>query len=462
MPSLYTKTTRSNTLIKLLIFIIALSLFSSCKKSNDVAVTQNKNAEIAIQWADMTLATIKASLFKSPTYSSRSLGYLGLTMYECIVHSDPTLRSMSGQLNGLNNLPLPSPGVDYYWSLALNAGQDTLLKLLYPLNENLGAINTKSIDSLANLIALEERKTVSSSVATASEKIGIDIALAIYNWSLTDGGHKGFNRNFDPNFVFPSGPSYWVPPVAGQTVSRYPLHPFWGNNRTFIPANSIIPVPAIVPYSNDPSSAYYKLYNDVYVKNKILTDAEKNIAAWWADDPSETFSPPGHSYNLTTIAIKNANASLAKAAEAYARTGMAVADAFINCWKAKVTYFNERPSSFVRANIDATWKQYWPEPPFPAFPSGHSTQGAAAATVLTDVFGDNFSFSDNSHTGEWRYVPVAVQLNFTRSFNSFWDMAVECAYSRFLGGIHTVQDNQTGLDEGKLIGQNVNKLNWRK
>jgi hypothetical protein len=41
-------------------------------------------------------------------------------------------------------------------------------------------------------------------------------------------------------------------------------------------------------------------------------------------------------------------------------------------------------------------------------------------------------------------------------------MAVECAYSRFLGGIDTTQDNQVGLDEGKLIGQNVNKLNWRK
>ncbi len=462
MQSLYKKTIRFSILIKLSIFLIGSLLLSTCKKHNDVIIIQQEDAEIAMQWADMTLATIKSSFFKSPTYSSRSLGYMGLAMYECMVHSDPTLRSMGGQLTGLNNLPQPSAGVEYFWPLALNAGQDTLLKLLYPRNENLDDAHTTTIDSLANVIAEKQRKDISSAVVTASEKIGIDIALAIYNWSVTDGGHKGFNRNFDPNYVFPSGPSYWVPPVAGQTVSRYPLHPYWGNNRPFVPANNVIPVPAIVPYSKDPSSAYYKLYNDVYVKNKILTDAEKNIAAWWADDPSETFSPPGHSYNLTTIAIKKANANLPRAGEAYARTGMAVADAFINCWKAKVTYFNERPSSYVRANIDATWTQYWPEPPFPAFPSGHSTQGAAAAIVLTDVFGDNFSFTDNSHTGESRSVPVGVQLNFIRSFNNFWDMAVECAYSRFLGGIHTTQDNQVGLDEGKLIGQNVNKLNWRK
>jgi hypothetical protein len=89
-----------------------------------------------------------------------------------------------------------------------------------------------------------------------------------------------------------------------------------------------------------------------------------------------------------------------------------------------------------------------------------STGGAAA--VLTDVFGDNFSFSDNSHTGESRSVPVSVQLNSTRSFNSFGDTAVECTYRRFLGSIHTTRDNRVGLDEGKLIGQNINKLNWRK
>jgi hypothetical protein len=461
MQSPSKKTICSIHFIELLIFLIGSSLFSSCKKNNDVTHL-NEDAAIAVQWADMTLTTIKSSFFKSPTYSSRSLGYMGLAMYECIVHGDPSLRSMSGQLNGLNNLPLPSQGVSYDWPLALNAGQDTLLKLLYPRNENLDAENTRLIDTLANLIAEKRRKDLSADVVAASEKIGINIAVAIYNWSLTDGGHQGFKRNFDPSFPFPSGPSYWVPPVGGQTVSQYPLHPHWGNNRTFVPANAMIPVPAIVPYSNNSSSAYYKLYNDVYVKNKILTDAEKNIAAWWADDPSETFSPPGHSYNLTTIAVKKANAGLAKAAEAYARTGMAVADAFIECWKAKYTYFNERPSSYVRATIDANWRQYWPEPPFPAFPSGHSTQGAAAATVLADVFGNNFSFIDNSHTGESRTVPAPVQLNFTRNFTSFWAMAEECAYSRFLGGIHTNQDNQVGLDQGKLIGQNVNKLNWRK
>lgn len=152
-----------------------------------------------------------------------------------------------------------------------------------------------------------------------------------------------------------------------------------------------------------------------------------------------------------------------KAAETYARTGMSVADAFIMCWKTKTNYFNERPSSYVRKYIDPSWVQFWPEPPFPAFPSGHSIQSAAAATVLTDLFGSNFSFTDSAHVGYRRYDDIRfLNLRYpARSFSSFWEAADECAYSRFLGGIHTQQDNDVGQQLGKVVGANVNSLQWR-
>src|SRR6478672_3684697 len=79
------------------------------------------DATIARQWADMTLYTfIKGK--NTPTYSSRSLGYIGLTMYECVVHVDPAYRSMQGQLTGLSSLPQPEPNVSYEWRLVLNSG----------------------------------------------------------------------------------------------------------------------------------------------------------------------------------------------------------------------------------------------------------------------------------------------------------------------------------------------------
>ncbi len=452
----------------LLVLMATTMFFPSCKKNDvisfqDIPVLSQQPADVAVKWADMTLYTIRYSGFNTPTYSSRSLGYLGLALYESIVPGDSTHRSLSGQLNGLS-LPMAEAGKSYHWILSLNAAQDTLLKLLYPVPGNSHRAIHERIDSLYQSVYKEQSKGISPETIERSIQFGKAVAMAIYNWSSSDGGDNAFARNFDPNYIFPSGPSYWIPPSRGQTISLFPLHPHWGNNRTFLLGNSTIPVSPILPFSTDPASDYYKLYKEVYDKDHTLSLEEREIAAWWGDDPTETFSPPGHSYYLATIAIKNSKSNVVKAAEAYARTGLAVADAFINCWKAKSTYFNERPSSFVKKYIDPAWIQFWPEPPFPAFPSGHATQAAAAATVLTDLFGGSFPFTDDSHKGFRRYDDLRfLDLRYpARSFSSFWEAARECAYSRFLGGIHTQQDNIAGEQEGELIGKNVNALRWKK
>ena len=388
---------------------------------------------------------------------------MGLAMYESIVRGDSSYISMSGQLNDLN-LPLPQQGKKYHWIISFNAAQQSLLKHLYTVPGNANEQIHLIIDSTAKEILDQYAKNISEETINRSAQFGRDIAEAIYNWSLTDGGDKAYLRNFEPSFVFPKGTSYWVPPIRGQTISLYPLHPYWGENRTFVKANANLSVPAIIPFSNDPSSDYYKLYKDVYDKDKVLTKEEREIAAWWGDDPTETAAPPGHSYYRAGIAITNSNANLMKAAETYAKTGMAVADAFINCWKVKTTYFNERPSSYVKKYIDSTWRQFWPEPPFPAFSSGHATQSAATATVLSGIYGNSFSFTDDLHAGKRRYDdPRFLDLTYpARTFSSFWEAANECAYSRFLGGIHTRQDNEVGLAQGTIVGQNVNALKWRK
>ncbi len=198
---------------------------------------------------------------------------------------------MNGQLNGLT-LPVPEPGKPFHFILSLNAAQDTLSKLLFPVPANSHRYIHERIDSLSDAIHSGQAKDLAPETVTRSVEFGKAIALAIYNWALTDGGDKGYTRNFDPTFAFPSGDSYWVPPVRGQTVSLFPLHPRWGSNRTFVQANSNLPAPAIIPFSTDTSSAYYKLYKAVYDKDRILTLEEMEIAAWWGDDPTETFSPP--------------------------------------------------------------------------------------------------------------------------------------------------------------------------
>jgi hypothetical protein len=318
----------------------------------------------------------------------------------------------------------------------------------------------EEIDKLESEIYETEAAKVDSEIATRSEAFGRAIANAIFEWSKTDGGHEGNQNLFDFGYQIPSGPGFWTAPFFGQSASPYPLHPHWGDNRTFIKANSVMPIPTMVTRSTSQSSEYYQYFHEVYVKRKSLTQMEKNIAAWWADDPTQTASPPGHSYNLAIIAARKGDADIFKASETFAKVGMSVADAFINCWKCKYTYHSERPNPYILENIDNNYQLFWPEPPFPAFPSGHATQSAAGAIALMSIYGNSFSLVDDTYKdrfddfGGIEYKP--------RTFLTIWATAEECAYSRFLGGIHTRMDNETGTQEGKLIGENVVALNWKK
>ena len=446
--------------MKKAIVLLVLLGFAACQQQepDPEPVVLDPATSVALRWGQMTLKLMHQLPLNTPTYGSRSLGYVGLTMYECVVNSSHTHRSLAGQLSGLSALPLPDSGQIYNYTLVLNAGQAVMLKKLFAFASS---DRLHRVDSLETSINTALATSENPAVVSRSVAYGQSIAEAIFAWSKTDGGFEGYKRNFEFSYIVPRGAGYWIAPSFGQVVSSVPLHPGWGKNRTFVPANSTLPVPAMTPYSTNPKSDYYQQYASVYQKNKTLTPDEKAIAAWWGDDPSETFSPPGHSYNLANIVVKTSGPDLIKAAETYARVGMAVADGFVNCWKAKYTYHCERPSTYVRTNIDASWTQFWPEPPFPAFYSGHSVQSAAAATVLAALYGARFRLVDTSHEGRPRdqfrkidYVP--------RTFNTFWATAEEAALSRFYGGIHTLQDNEVGLAEGKKIGEHINALSWQR
>lgn len=415
-------------------------------------------ADIALKWAAMSLRVTANTPANTPTYASRAFGYLGLTLYETTVYGMPDHQSLVARINGLTTLPQPESGKIYDWVVSLNAGQHYLLRNLYS-HTPMSQLN--AVDSLERVIRTEAARSLPTDVIDRSVLYGRSVAEAIFQWSKGDGGHEGYKNAFPTDYQLATAPGSWVPPDDGQVAIRRALHPRWGSNRTFAAANGKLAVPKPLSYSQDTSSAYYKQYKAIYTLNKRLTQADKEAAIWWSDDPSQTFTPPGHSYNLASIAVKTTRANLAQAVETYARVGMAIADAFICCFKCKYTYTNERPSAFIRANIDRTWFPFWPEPPFPGFSSGHATQGAATAAVLTDLYGPAIAFTDSSHVGRPRDALRNVDFK-ARSFKSFWEAAEESGGSRLLGGIHTQQDNEVGLSEGRKIGGNINQLPWKK
>lgn len=164
-------------------------------------------------------------------------------------------------------------------------------------------------------------------------------------------------------------------------------------------------------------------------------------------------TPPGHWISIALQIFERDNIGLEKSVDVLARLGIAMADAFIGCWHTKYQYDLLRPVTYIRRTIDAKWESLMTTPPFPEYPSGHSAQSGAAATVLTKLFGENFAFEDATHQKDG-LAP--------RAFPSFWAAASEAGISRLYGGIHFRAAIERGLEQGRCIGVYANALRtWR-
>ena len=435
------------------ILILFINIISCKQLPNEIP-----DYEVAAQWADMTLYITKNTPANSPTFASRCLGYMGLAQYEAVVHGTSDHKSLAGQLNQLESLPLPNSEDSYNWLMVLNRSQSELLKSLYLQTSY---ENKLKIDSLENRIQKileknENRKTTKKSIA-----YGTELAEALFDWSKTDGGHRGYLKNFDRDFNREPFPGSWKPPLFAQSFSHKPLHSFWGENRTFAPQNTSLELPEYIEYDPVEGSEYYNQFLSVYQKKNNLTLEEKEAAIWWSDDPDVTFSPGGHLYYITNSLIRRNKPNILLSAKTFALVGMSVADAFVKCWKWKYHFFSERPNTFVPEFIDKKWESFWPDPPFPSFPSGHAIQASAAVTALLNSFENNIEFIDSAHVGRERDRIRNVEFK-ARSYSSLWSIAQETADSRFYGGIHTPQDNEVGLEQGIIIGKNIINLNWKK
>jgi len=202
-------------------------------------------------------------------------------------------------------------------------------------------------------------------------------------------------------------------------------------------------------FSTNNGSDFYAAGLEVYNIGLGLTDEQKLIAIYWADGPGATGTPPGHWIAIVSQIAQNDRLSLARAAEAYARVGIAVHDAFIACWNVKFATNLQRPVTYIRQNINASWTPFIGTPNFPTYTSGHSTQSGAAAAVLTQMFGIK-RFVDTTHTDHGLTPALSP-----RTFDSFDEASAEAAVSRLYGGIHYSFDNNNGLTCGQCIGQKI-------
>lgn len=381
-----------------------------------------------------------------PPIASRVYAYPHIAFYVTMQQFFPdSLQPIAGRLNGL----APIDDVD-----VKNAHPELTALLSFCKTAKKVVFSEQHVDELTSGILLKaEASGLSAAVIEASKKCSDEITGHIIEWLSKDNYVE--TRTMD-RWTSTKKPGEWIetPPDYGAG-----MEPNWVKIRPMVINSAGIysstPPP---PYDPAKESEFYKMVNVVYQQSKELDVEKTAIALYWDDNPNTSehhghlvsvihkISPPGHWLNIISQISRKDNTSLFKATKAYTFTSIAMFDVIISCWYVKYKTNLVRPITYIQENIDPNWTPLIQTPPFPEYTSGHSAISAAAASVLTHMYGDNYAFTDSTE----------VLFNHPiRHFTSFYDAAWEVSLSRFYAGIHYMNGITEGNKQGKFIGQLV-------
>ncbi|MCF8511501.1 MAG: vanadium-dependent haloperoxidase [Rhodobacteraceae bacterium] len=413
------------------------------------AFAAERRAEAVLAgWYRLLLELIRHTATYSPPVASRSFAYLGITVFEALATGNPALRSLSGQVRDLPPLPARDPA-PHDEACVLQAA---LAHAMAAHFGNTGPTGQRAMAAMATQMADLAAADQPADVVARSRAHGVAVSDHILRWSAGDGGALIENMGFPETYTLTAGPAHWVP-TSTIAVQQKPLLPHWGQNRPFaIPTEGPCGLPPPIDYSEDPASEFYAQAREVYDISQSLSAEQQVIARFWSDDPMLSPTPPGHWVAILLQIFARDATPVDRQAELLAMLGMGIADGFIQCWRSKYEHDLVRPVTYIRRVIDPNWEPLLITPPFPEYPSGHSTQTGAAAAVLEGLMGPNFAFDDATHEEDGLGV---------RSFSSFWQAAEEAALSRLYGGIHFRAANENGLTQGRCVAQHVLGLQTR-
>ena len=420
--------------------------YRTARENSAGRLAEDFDADVPLAYYELSLEFSKRTAGFTPPVQSRAYAYMGLALYEALVGGMPDQRSIASQLNGIGPLPI-AHGVAYHWPLVANAALAEVMRGLWGGATNRAAENVAALDALeAGLVS--QYSGVPEGLARRSIGFGHSVGAAVFATSRDDGGDEGYLKNFPTTYTPPTGPGLWVP-LPGQIA----MQPYWGTMvQTFALSSAAECNPGGPPtYAEAPGSEFYSQALEVHDLVTNATPEHVAIAKFWADGPG-TISGPGHSLSITNQLLIQERANLAVAAQAYARVGLADADAITALWRVKYVRNLIRPVTYIRQFIDASFNTILPTPPFPEYVSAHSAQSAAAMTSLEDLFGRNVALVDHSHDADG--MPA-------RSFDRLYAAAEEAGLSRLYAGIHYRAGNLDGQSLGRCVAAKVNALRWR-
>lgn len=382
----------------------------------------------------------------SPPVASRVYLYPTLAAYEIMAQAYPDqYATLVGQVKDLQTIPVPdNDDVNPHLSalFAFNTVGKTLI-----FSEN------KMETFEENFLNQLDEYDVPSRVIRASKEHGNSVAKTILEWASKDMYNQ--TRTF-PKYTIREEDQFWKPTPPDYMDG---IEPHWKEIRTMVldSSNQFEPKPPL-SFDLTDGSPFQKQLMEVFEIGNKLNEEQVEIAKFWDCNPYVThhrghamfatkkITPGGHWIGITAITTRLVGSSFEDTVNAYANVTIALFDAFISCWDEKWDTLIVRPETLINQYYDEEWLPLLQTPPFPEYTSGHSVISRAAAVTLTDLYGDNFSFTDTTE--------VAYGLP-ERKYTSFLHASEEAAISRLYGGIHYMMAIEEGVAQGEAVGNYV-------
>jgi hypothetical protein len=369
---------------------------------------------VVLEWNQLALHAVGQARL-APVFVSRDLAITQAAVYDAVVAIDRSFEPYFAHVHASRGASIDAA--------AAQAAHDTL-SALFPAQAD-----TFDAALAADLVGIPPGR------AAQGTDVGREVAQQILDWRSTDGSTAMVT--YTPG----TDPGDWQPTPPANLPA---LAPQWPDVTPFALTSGSQFRPAAPPALD--SAEYAAAFNEVKdlgsATSATRTDEQTQIAKFWNDGLGTAFAM-GYWNRIAEQVATDQGLSLVQDARVLALLNIAEADAQIACWDAKYAYNLWRPVTAIRAadtdgnpdtEADATWTPLLTTPNFPSYTSAHSTLSAAAAGVLTALFGDDYHFT----------VTADGLPGVTRSFDSFEAAAAEAGRSRIYGGIHYQFDNANG------------------
>jgi len=359
--------------------------------------------------------------FAHPPYTCRMLAYWGAAQFDALIaawhYKYEFNRPAAYEVDAGVVTHLPENGLPGYPSegAAIAAVSQAILTAMFPLEKDFLA--EKAGEAMNSL--QWAGMNVESEIA-AGDSLGRAVAAIFLERAKTDGMKNAQAPKPVADSLRDAAQAQWgwhwenleVPPRP------VPITPLFGRVKPWCIPNVEAVRPGPPPAPGSPE--FQENADELVELSENLTVEQRRIANFWSDGLG-TYTPPGHWNRFACDLMVKYKENPLRSARTFAYMNMAIEDAGISCWDAKMYYHYPRPTQAIPG-----FKAILGVPNFPSYTSGHSTFSAAAATVLGHIYPAEKTVAD-----AW---------------------AQEAADSRVYAGIHYRFDAEVGVEQGKNVG----------